>query len=231
MRIDGPTVAPRGRSMPAIVCGFIKVRTTIGITGCSRIDSFSTASSQASPSASPASAAAWVRRISSGVAAELVERPGQRGRGGLVAGEQQRDELVAELDVVRAWVAGLLALADQPGQDVGALGEVGRRTPLADLGVHQLVELHLVLHGAPSTGRLRAAPVASTTEQHRRADVDGGVDPRAQRGEPLLVGDPEDDPQDHLEGEHVHPVVATGTAARRASARPRRGRWSVTRSW
>ena len=52
--IDGPTVAPAGRSMPPMVAGFIRVRTTIGITGCSRIDSLSTASSQASLSASPA---------------------------------------------------------------------------------------------------------------------------------------------------------------------------------
>ena len=37
-----------GRSRPPIVAGFIRVRTTIGITGCSRIDSLSTASSQAS---------------------------------------------------------------------------------------------------------------------------------------------------------------------------------------
>ena len=47
-----------------------------------------------------------VRRISSGCAAELVQRPRQRGRGGLVAGEQQRDQLVAQLGVGEP-VAGL----------------------------------------------------------------------------------------------------------------------------
>ena len=40
MMIDGPTVAPAGRSMPPMVAGFIRVRTTIGMTGCRRIDSF-----------------------------------------------------------------------------------------------------------------------------------------------------------------------------------------------
>ena len=63
MMIDGPTVAPAGRSKPPIVAGFIRVRTTIGMIGCSRIDSFITASSQSS---SPSSAAAWHRASSSG---------------------------------------------------------------------------------------------------------------------------------------------------------------------
>ena len=36
--------APAGRSIPPIVAGFIRVRLTNGITGCSRIASFSTAS-------------------------------------------------------------------------------------------------------------------------------------------------------------------------------------------
>ena len=62
--IDGPTVVPAGRSQPPTLVGFISVRTTIGMIGCSRIDSLSTASSQAS---SPSSAARWVRASRSGL--------------------------------------------------------------------------------------------------------------------------------------------------------------------
>ena len=54
---------PRGRSSPPIVAGFIRVRTTIGITGCSRIDSFSTASRQSS---SPSRGSRRARASSSG---------------------------------------------------------------------------------------------------------------------------------------------------------------------
>ena len=64
--IEGPTVTPRGRSTPPMVAGRIRVRTTIGITGCRRIDSFITASSQASSSTLSPSAAACERRSSSG---------------------------------------------------------------------------------------------------------------------------------------------------------------------
>ena len=42
--IEAATLVPRGRSIPPIVAGAIRWRTTIGITGCSRIDSLSTAS-------------------------------------------------------------------------------------------------------------------------------------------------------------------------------------------
>src|SRR5262249_42108177 len=44
IRIDGPTVAPAGRSQPPTVAGRIRVRTTIGITGWSRMASLRTAS-------------------------------------------------------------------------------------------------------------------------------------------------------------------------------------------
>ena len=40
-----------------------------------------------------------------GMAGEPFERPGERGRGGLVAGGEERDELVAELALGRAGVS------------------------------------------------------------------------------------------------------------------------------
>ena len=177
--IDGPTVAPAGRSQPAMVAGFISVRATIGITGCSRIDSLSTASSQAS---SPSTTARWVRSRSVGRAADLVQRPGQRGGGGLVAGEQQRHELVAQLDVGER-VALLGGADDETGEHVGALVQVGRHPALTDLGEHQLVELALVVDGALPDAVL-LEPRVGPAEQHRRADVDRGVHPRPQRREP-----------------------------------------------
>ena len=95
--------------------------------------------------------------------------------------------------------------ADQPGEHVAPLGQVGRQPTLADLGVDEPVELPLVLDlRLPRAEPLQSRPAPA--EQDGRADVDGLVDPRPQLGEPALVGDTEDDAQDHLEGEGVHPV-------------------------
>ena len=147
-----------------MVAGAVRVRTTIGITGCSRIDSLSTASSQAS---SPSSAAAVVRASSARVAAQLVERPGERGRGGLVAGEEQGDELVAQLLVGEAVTVARLGAARISRESTSVrVGQVGRRTPLADLGVDQLVELVGVLLGPLARGRTGAA-AAPTSRRGR----------------------------------------------------------------
>ena len=49
-------------------------------------------------------------------------------------------------------------------------------------------------------------PRVAPAQQHHGADVDGGVDQRPHRGEPVGVGDTEDHAQDDLESEGVHPV-------------------------
>jgi hypothetical protein len=98
----------------------------------------------------------------------------------------------------------LLAHLEEPGEHVGTVGEVGRAPPFADHAEDHPVELDLVLQGAsPRTVLLQ--PREAPAEEHQRWDVHGPVHQRPQLGQPLLVGDPEDHLQDHLEGQCVHP--------------------------
>ena len=81
-----------------------------------------------------------------GVAHEALDRPGQRGRRRLVAGDEQRHELVAQLDVGHR-LAVLVAGEQQHREDVVALGQVGRRAALGDQGVE------LAIDGAAGSAR------------------------------------------------------------------------------
>ena len=67
------------------------------------------------------------------VAGEPLERPRQRGRRRLVAGDQQRHELVAQLGVGHRRAVVLVAGAEQHREHVVALGDVGRRAAARDL--------------------------------------------------------------------------------------------------
>ena len=59
-----------------------------------------------------------------GVAHEPLDRPGERGRGGLMAGHQQGHQLVAQLLVAHR-LAVLVAGLDQQREDVLPLGHAG----------------------------------------------------------------------------------------------------------
>ena len=101
-----------------MVAGFISVRTTIGMH---RVQPHRLLEHRLQPAVvARGGGLAGPGAAGSRVAAQLVERPGQRGRGRLVAGEQQGDQLVAELGVGER-VAASVGHADQPGQHVGAL--------------------------------------------------------------------------------------------------------------
>ena len=67
-----------------------------------------------------------------GIVQQQVEGPGQCCRRRLMSGEQQGHELVADL-IVGHGAALVVAGEQQLGQDVAALLEVGRVTPLPDL--------------------------------------------------------------------------------------------------
>jgi hypothetical protein len=128
-----------------------------------------------------------------------------------VPGEQQGDQLVAQLLVGEPFrpraVRVIRAGQDQPREDVAALRQVRRRAPFADLGVDELVEAVGVLD-RPAPGPEPLEDRVAPAQQHGRPDVDRAGDAGSQRGEPRLVADPEDDAQDHLQGERVHPVEA-----------------------
>ena len=73
-----------------------------------------------------------------GVVQQQVEGPGEPGRGRLVAGKQQRHQLVAQLAVAHLR-AVLEPRRQEQREDVVALGEVWAAPMLGDLGVEQLV--------------------------------------------------------------------------------------------
>ena len=74
------------------------------------------------------------------MAHQQISRPRQRRRRRLVAGQEQRDELVAQLLVAHR-AAVLEARARQQRQDVLALGEGRVDAPLRDLGEQHVVDL------------------------------------------------------------------------------------------
>jgi hypothetical protein len=137
------------------------------------------------------------------VAHQPLRRPGQRGRGGFVAGHQQRHQLVAQLDV-RHPAAVPFAHADQHGQHVGPLGEVRIGAPAGDLGVEQRVRLGpLAPHPAP-----RPVPQQFRTGHRGHVEQVHVGDLRqhfAQRGEPFRVVGADHRAQDDLQGDRGHP--------------------------
>ena len=74
-----------------------------------------------------------------GIVEQQIEGPGQSGGGGLVAGQKQRHELVADLAVAEA-LAVLVLGQQERGEDVVAIGQVRLGPPPGDLGVEDLVD-------------------------------------------------------------------------------------------
>ncbi len=120
-----------------------------------------------------------------------------------MTGQQEGDQLVTELGVVEP--VGVVAGRHQPGQHVLAVLHVRHGAAFCDLGVDPAVELDLVVDGPPP-GTETLQPRIGPAEQDARVDVDRRSHPGPELGEPLLVGHTEDDPQDHLERQRVHPV-------------------------
>jgi hypothetical protein len=119
-----------------------------------------------------------------------------------VPGQQERDQLVAELVVGQP----VLVLDRQELREyVAPLGEVCGGSTLGDLGVHHLIERSLVVDGR-LPGPEPPQDGISPAQQHSGADVHGPVDQGTQPGEAVLVGHAEHDPEDHLERQSVHPV-------------------------
>ena len=95
-----------------------------------------------------------------GVAGELVEHERDRRGGGVVAGEQERHDLVADLHVAER-VAVLVVGVEQQAEDVRPA--LARGAAAGDLGVDQRVELaRRLLHARPGRAAVRAARAGSS---------------------------------------------------------------------
>ena len=132
-----------------------------------------------------------------GMAQQALERPSEPGRGRLVTGHQQRDDLVAQLVVIE------LAGAHQLRQHVLALLKLRIYASSGDLLVQQTVGLE---HGTP----VRAPapyPAKAGHDPHRHdpeADLRGGGQHLAQRAQALRVADADHRLQDRLERDRAH---------------------------
>src|SRR3954468_17183239 len=98
----GVTSVPAGSERPSTSRSVTRRRPASGTTGRSRSDSDTTARRYGSP---PPRAGGRALRAGAGqrlrVVGEQVDRPGEAGGGGLVAGDQQGHQLVADLAVLQ----------------------------------------------------------------------------------------------------------------------------------
>ena len=135
--------------------------------------------------------------------AEQVERERQGDRSRVMAGEQEDQHLVADLEVGQPLVA--VAGGDQPAEQVLAGGAV-RAARRDQVVAHRIDGCAGPLGAAIGRRRPRArsvdgvvGPVAGVLAEDR----EGGAD---HRHRPLDVG-PEQQPADHAQGEHGHLAV------------------------
>ena len=131
-----------------------------------------------------------------------VERPRQRGRGRVVAGEHHREQVVEYLVVVE--VIAVALGSEQERQDIGAYIEVGGVPTLADL----LGENRKHVRAEPLEARPRAVASQLSTEagvedEQRACLTEERAQAVAQIVEPVGRVDAEGDPQDDLEGDRL----------------------------
>ena len=157
------------------------------------------------------------------VADQPLDRPGERRRRRLVAGDQQGEELVVDLGVAHRR-AVLVAGGDQQREDVVALLEVVGGAPVGDLADDQLGDAV----DAAAERRDEADPVGADRQhrhQHPRVgeQVEEGAQRLAQFAQPRAAVDAEDGLDDDLERHRLHPrAQLVGLAGRPALDLPRR---------
>ena len=137
---------------------------------------------------------------------QQVEGPGQTGRRGLVSGEQQGHQLVAQLAILHRR-AILEPGREQHREDVVALGEIGAAAVLGDLGIEELVGARAQLGEAAEHRQLahaRSGKAQGNGRGARRKDRDQSV---AESLAAVGVLDSEHGAQDHLEGDLLHARV------------------------
>ena len=140
------------------------------------------------------------------VVQQQVERPRQPCRGGLVAGNEQRHELVAKLRVGHL-VPLVVPSEQQRGEDVLALLEIGYAPSPRDL-----VENHLVQGAAPLFEAANGSPVTQAAsrqgKENQREAARNRVEHRANTPLQLILARPfldaEHGAHDHVERERLH---------------------------
>ena len=137
-----------------------------------------------------------------------ARRPSELARRGLVAGEQHRDQLVAQLDVAQR-AALLVAGTKQEREHVVASVVVPRRQLLApecDLLVEQLVDPRAQADVAPPRAPGPQVLAQSRTHERRRLR-EGHVEQAGQQAAQLVgalgLPDAEHDLHDHLERDRL----------------------------
>ena len=139
---------------------------------------------------------------------EQVEGPGQPGGGRLVAGEEEREQLIAHLGVGQA--LAVLILGEKQGREhILAFGQGGFGPPAGDLGKQDLVDGASAGLKAPRGATVPADPAAGQKHQHEQPARPGErLDHRAQtRAQDLLGGAgpvAKDDAHDDPQGERLH---------------------------
>ncbi len=136
-------------------------------------------------------------------AQQALERPGEPGGGGLVAGGEEREQLVAQLGVGHRR-AVLVPRLEQQREHVVALLLAALGPPVGDLRVDQLVHRR---QRAPELRR-RREPAKVSVEERDPVQHAGRLPERrdalAEQVHPLPVAHPEDGAQDHLERDRLH---------------------------
>ena len=135
-----------------------------------------------------------------------VKGPGQPGGRRLMPGEQQREQLVADLAIGEGG-AVLIAGQEQAGEDVVALREVRVGAAAGDLGVDDLVDGALALLEPLRRGAL-SPPAHHGVEHQHAAGARQRLHHRPQPARELVLvgawGVTEDRAQDDPQGERLH---------------------------
>jgi hypothetical protein len=140
------------------------------------------------------------------VAHDPLEGPGQRGRGGLVPGDEQGDQLVAQL-LVGHPPAVLVAGLHEERQDVRSALEVLLAPAPPDLLEEQVVDRRQVLvEAGPGSLQPDREPEREDDEDHERAlgRIEHALESVPQAVEALALLEAEDGPNDHVEGYGLH---------------------------
>ena len=151
------------------------------------------------------------------VADQALDRPGERGRGRLVTGGEQGQQLVADFGVAHR-AAVLVAGGDQHREDVVALLEVLGFAAGPDLGVDQPVD---AVHRAAEPGQATDPPRAEQGHRDQLLGVAEQIEVAAQGVaqlvQALALAGAEDGAQDDLQGQRLHArAQRVGLAARPA---------------
>ena len=150
-----------------------------------------------------------------GMADQALERPGEHRRGRLVAGDEQRDQLVAQLDVAQLRASSRRAASARRGCRRARRGRRRRGGGRSRRRWRRRPDEPVV---AASVGRPSSeASSAWVATKRGLVPVSSSSQQLAPAGDPRRLRDPEHDAHDHLERDRLHArPQGEGLAARPA---------------